>query len=161
MVLPYLLSLSICKIMVLSSSLRSLRRFQRCRGKLKKFGNPPPPIIGVIVLNVTALIFHRISSRPIWFKGNKQQNALHIFWWMKRCVNDNKWHNASCRHAFKSEKIWQAEEKRRNKNTEPSTPPNSPLHPSTITNQSEATVLAAVYTSHQLWCLQRLSERAN
>lgn len=28
------------------------------------------------------------------------------------------------------------------------------------TNQSEAKVLAAVYTSHQVWCLQRLSERA-
>ena len=28
------------------------------------------------------------------------------------------------------------------------------------TNQSEVIVLAAVYTSHQVWCLQRLSERA-
>jgi len=28
------------------------------------------------------------------------------------------------------------------------------------TNQSATIVLAAVYTSHQVWCLQRLSERA-
>lgn len=44
----------------------------------------------------------------------------------------------------------------KNKNNHRDKPP-----PPTITNQSEATVLAAVYTSHQVWCLQRLSERPN
>lgn len=43
-------------------------------------------------------------------------------------------------------KIWQNKEKQK----------QSKRKKNTTANQSEATVLAAVHTSHQVWCLQRL-----